>query len=258
MKTIQYHDCNWYTLIPSVLYTVVMKPGPKPKRDKVYWSPELAYAVGLITTDGCLYNDGRHISLTSKDVDQLQTFLRCIEREDVRITEKSGGYRKKITHAQFSDVGLYIFLLAVGLTPNKTKTLGVLAIPDEYFWDFVRGLFDGDGCSYSFYDSIYKRSYRFYISFASASPAFVDWLREKVRAIAGIRGHVGRRPGKSYLDLKYSKREAVQLARLMYHHNDVPALSRKRLKALAALTIAEESMAQVACRRKRARIGLSW
>ena len=35
------------------------------------WTSELAYAVGLLTTDGSLSKDGRHIDLTSKDVEQL-------------------------------------------------------------------------------------------------------------------------------------------------------------------------------------------
>lgn len=39
----------------------------KPKGKPVKWSPKIAYAVGLITTDGSLSKDGRHIDLTSKD-----------------------------------------------------------------------------------------------------------------------------------------------------------------------------------------------
>ena len=31
------------------------------------WTPELAYIVGLITTDGCLSSDGRHLTFTSCD-----------------------------------------------------------------------------------------------------------------------------------------------------------------------------------------------
>lgn len=31
------------------------------------WSKKLAYLVGLITADGCLSKDGRHIDFTSKD-----------------------------------------------------------------------------------------------------------------------------------------------------------------------------------------------
>jgi hypothetical protein len=44
------------------------KKGPKPKRIiKEKWNANLAYAIGLIATDGCLSSDGLLIDLTSKD-----------------------------------------------------------------------------------------------------------------------------------------------------------------------------------------------
>src|SRR3972149_3362535 len=42
------------------------------------WAPELAYAVGLLAPDGNLSGDGRHLSLTSKDRDLLETFRTCL------------------------------------------------------------------------------------------------------------------------------------------------------------------------------------
>ena len=40
---------------------------------------------------------------------------------------------------QFGDVVFYQWLLSLGLTPNKSKTIGPLKIPYEYFFDFLRG-----------------------------------------------------------------------------------------------------------------------
>gem|GEM_PF-6676481 len=42
----------------------LMKPLGKVK---IQWSPEFAYVIGLLTTDGNLSPDGRHINFTSKD-----------------------------------------------------------------------------------------------------------------------------------------------------------------------------------------------
>lgn len=42
------------------------------------WSPELAYATGLIATDGSLSSDNRHVSLTSSDIQLLNTFRTCL------------------------------------------------------------------------------------------------------------------------------------------------------------------------------------
>ena len=44
------------------------------------WSENLAYAIGLIATDGSLSNDGRHLNFTSKDIDQIQTFAKIRKR----------------------------------------------------------------------------------------------------------------------------------------------------------------------------------
>ena len=215
------------------------KRGPQPKRKEVLWSPELAYAIGLITTDWNLSKSGRHIELTSKDVEQLNTFLRCIERSDIRITLKNGSYRKTITRVQVGDVTLYRFLLSIGLMPNKTKILGEIAVPDKYFIDFVRGVFDGDGCSYSYYDSVFKNSFRFYISFASASPRFLSWFQAELFATLGIKGCIDDSRRFSCLQLRYSKREAIKLSHGMYYRDGLPHLRRKYLKIMKSMRIIE-------------------
>jgi len=52
------------------------------------WSNNLAYAVGLIATDGSLSKDGRHINLTSKDLGQIQNFAKILNLKN-RIGIKS-------------------------------------------------------------------------------------------------------------------------------------------------------------------------
>ena len=59
--------------------------------------------------------------------------------------ERRPPYKEQY-HVIFSDHVYRARLEAIGLTPNKSKTLAPLAIPDEYFRDFLRGEFDGDGC----------------------------------------------------------------------------------------------------------------
>jgi hypothetical protein len=74
---------------------------------------------------------------------------------------------------QFGNVAFYRFLLSAGLFPNKTKTMGVLKIPDIYFADFLRGHLDGNGCTYSYWDKRWKSSFLLYMTFISASRAHV-------------------------------------------------------------------------------------
>lgn len=218
-----------------------MKPGPKPKgKVSICWSPDFAYAVGLLVADGCLVKDGRHIDLTSKDKDQLTTFNRCLGIA-AKISKKTSGSGNLAYRIQFGDVLFFKFLLKIGLTPAKSKTIGQLLIPRLYFFDFLRGYFDGDGCSYSFYDSVFANSYRFYISFASGSINYIRWLREKIKERAHITGHICRQANSTNFQLKYAKSEAIILARKMYYRVDVTCLWRKKEKIARSFDVINAS-----------------
>lgn len=234
--------CLWinrYTLLDSVCILTIMKRGPKPKGSvKIVWSPRFAYAIGLLTADGSLSKDGRHIDLTSTDRAQTLLFRKCLNIK-TKVSKKYSGAGNMAYCVQFSDVLFYRFLVGIGLSPAKSKTISSVAIPDEYFLDFLRGYFDGDGSSFSFYDRVYKKSYRFYISFTSASPLFVNWLRKKIGDMCRVYGHIARNSNNTYVQLKYSKREAVILSKRMYYSNTVPSLRRKHLKIMRSLSIIE-------------------
>lgn len=213
--------------------------GAKPRRGAVVWSSAIAYAVGLLATDGCLSSDGRHIDLTSQDRQQLKNFMRCIGK-DVKVSHKISSFtRKKVTHIQFSDVGLYRFLLSIGLTPRKTHTLGRLEVPDEYFFDFLRGHHDGDGSFYSYFDPRWKNSFMFYLACISASKTHVNWIQETVERLSGARGHLtytGREGHKVY-SLRYAKEDSLRVLRRMYADSRAVCLARKKLKISRALGI---------------------
>lgn len=205
------------------------------KSKRIQWSADLAYAIGLITTDGSLSKDGRHINLTSKDVDQLETFSKILRLKN-KISTKIGGYSGTICYqVQFGSVNLYKFLLEIGLTPNKTKTLGALKIPSEYFADFLRGHLDGDGSTYSYWDKRWKSSFMLYTTFMSASEAHIEWLKAQIKNLYSISGRVTNH-GSCYL-LRFAKRESLRLVEVMYYDTDVPYLFRKKFKIDLALSI---------------------
>src|SRR3989338_8444847 len=189
------------------------KRGPKPgfnarRRISEKWSANLAYAIGLIATDGCMASKVTLIDLTSKDREQLENFCKCVD-VDFRITEKKGSNGKTYLRIQFKSVLFYRFLLSIGLTPAKSKTLGELKVPDEYFFDFLRGVFDGDGSFYSYWDPRWRSSFMFYISITSASPVFIEWLRRKLSLLLGVGGHVSMDGRRITKQLKYAKRESL-------------------------------------------------
>jgi phospho-2-dehydro-3-deoxyheptonate aldolase len=55
------------------------------------WNPGFAYALGLIATDGNLSPDGRHINLTSQDLELVLLFRKALGLEN-SIGKKARGY----------------------------------------------------------------------------------------------------------------------------------------------------------------------
>jgi hypothetical protein len=213
------------------------KRGPKPKKIiNEKWSANLAYAIGLIATDGCLASDGLLIDLTSKDREQLLNFSKCVG-VSFKIGSKQNSNGDIQLRIQFKNRIFYDFLLSIGLTPKKSLTMGKLAIPDKYFFDFLRGCFDGDGCFYSYWDPRWRSSHMFYLEFASASLKHLLWLQEEIEKNMGIKGHITGRKKKVFFQLKYAKKEGLEIIKKMYYNPKVVCLSRKRAKIARALSI---------------------
>lgn len=217
------------------------KRGPNPLgKARTEWSPNFAYALGLLATDGNLSKDGRHIDLTSKDREQLENFMKCLGIK-VKIGYKISGYTgKKYTRVQFSDANLYRVLVGIGFTPAKTKTISVLNIPEKYFFDFLRGHLDGDGTFYSYWDARWHSSFMFYTVFISASKRHLDWIQGILQDILGIKGNLDKDPRKSTYHLKYAKAESLKLLPRVYYYPGVVSLSRKRKKIEKALKVDTE------------------
>lgn len=213
------------------------KRGPKPKRIiNDTWNSNLAYAIGLLATDGCLLNDGLLIDLTSKDREQLLNFSKCLGI-NFKISDKWNSNGDKQLRVQFKNRIFYDFLLSIGLTPKKSLTMGVLDIPDKYFFDFLRGCFDGDGSFYSYWDKRWRSSFMFYIEFISASKKHIDWLRKELKDRLNIFGHMVKDGKNSTYQLKYAKKESLEIIKKIYYDREVICLTRKRLKIEKALKI---------------------
>lgn len=214
------------------------KRGPQPKRIiNETWSSNLAYAIGLITTDGCLSSNRLLIDLTSKDREQLLNFCKCVG-VDFKIGSKWGIKGDECLRIQFKNRFFYDFLLSIGLTPKKSLTMGKLKIPDKYFFDFLRGCFDGDGCFYSYWDPRWRSSHMFYLTFGSASRTHILWLQEEIYKSLVIKGHISKSQRKgSIYSLRYAKKEAMEIIKKMYYNPNVVCLPRKRIKIEKVLKI---------------------
>ena len=202
----------------------------------VEWSPEWAYAIGLVATDGCLAG-GKFVAFTSKDLDLVETFKRCVGAQAP--TGRNGNaYR-----VQICDVRLFRWLMSLGLTPRKSLTLGALNVPRELIADTVRGLLDGDGSVITTLTIPNRKRYpghvyqRLLVQFLSGGARHIDWLRATLNEELGLQGWVQTRRREAttreyaplYL-LRYSKHEAMRLLQWLYASESAPRLARKYAK----------------------------
>jgi len=196
------------------------------------WTPELAYVVGLFASDGNLSPDGRHLSFCSKDKDLPVIIKKILKLHNTIGRKARGGSKKKLYYVfQFGSRQFYNFLLSIGLTPHKSKTIAALKVPDEYFADFLRGCFDGDG---SITKTMHPESKHAQLRFSiySASPKFLSWLLAKHKQLWHIEG------GWIYMDKKklvgslcYGKRDATQILKHIYQNKNSFCLKRKQITA---------------------------
>ncbi len=203
----------------------------------IEWSTDFAYAVGLLTADGNLSPDGRHLNLTSKDREMVTNFKNCLKLEN-KIGRKSRGgnmEEKRYYVLQFGDKNFYDFLLDVGLMPNKSNRLLQLKIPDDYFGDFLRGYFDGDG-SVSAHKHPESRHLQLRVRFASGSVSFLGWLKKKIESNSVVQGGWIMRSRGAY-QLSYGKEDSIKLLKFMYNGNGSCSLTRKRSRAQLLLNL---------------------
>lgn len=206
---------------------------------KIKWSPKFAYAIGLIATDGNLSKNGRMINFTSKDKRLVEILKKSLEINNKAIKKSSGfAQDKKYYFLQFGDVVFYRFLNKIGLTQKKSKTMGILQIPNKYFFHFLRGHFDGDGTFYSYWDPRWRSSFMFYTVFISASQNHILWLKEKIFKLLGISGHITKSGNQVCYQLKYAKKESLKLLPKIYGaDNKLIRLERKFKKVYNALAV---------------------
>ena len=193
--------------------------------------PLFWYFVGLVATDGCLYNDRRHIGITSIDQEHLINIQQQLQLRS-SVTPQTGGKGRQAYHIQIGSRLLFDKLLDIGLTPKKSLTLGPLDVPEGYFHDFVRGVIDGDGNIRRWVHPT-NRHDQWAIRIASAAPRFIRWLQSKIDGVFQVKGVLlkeDRAPHAPGYVLKYGKLAAKVILRRCYYSGAL-ALPRKQLLA---------------------------
>ena len=122
------------------------------KRDyfSIIDSPNKAYILGLLFTDGCVdkksKGQGRiRLQLQAQDKDILNKIKDELQIDTELILDPRG---KQCYSLEFVDNQIFEDLSKYNIIPNKTYDVSHLPsnIPQQFLKDYIRGLIDGDGC----------------------------------------------------------------------------------------------------------------
>jgi intein-encoded DNA endonuclease-like protein len=105
------------------------------------WNSDMAYILGFIYADGCIKETQLIIELNNVDLDLLTIIKDKLEYTgELKSRDKTNSTRLAIRSCILTDD-----LKKLGVIENKTKCIRMPNIPIEFFKDFIRGYFDGDG-----------------------------------------------------------------------------------------------------------------
>ena len=175
------------------------------------WSPEMAYILGLIATDGCISKSGT-ISLCINDKDLLEK-VKVIMGSTHAI--RQSGYQERLYIFNFAREKLVSDLKDLGISPKKSLNINFPDVPKKYLKDFIRGVFDGDGSVF-----FEKKSPNFPLraSFVGSSKSFLDSLENSLRKLGMPKRNIYRQKTKnstSYM-FRYAHKDSIKLFKLMY------------------------------------------
>ena len=205
------------------------------------WSPEMAYVLGMIITDGCI-SKTRTVTLSINDKDLLE-----------KIKETMGSMHK-VTPSKHQK-GLYCFrfsreklvkdLEKLCVVPRKSHIVKFPEVPGTYLPDFIRGVFDGDGSV--FYD---KRRPKFPLrsKFMSSSEAFIKGLQKSLEGLGMSERTIYKQKTKngwSYMFI-YEHKNSHKLFNILYKNIENGLfLDRKYERFLKGLKCHEEGVRNV-------------
>lgn len=187
-------------------------------------SSEKAYWLGFIFADG--YQNGQELvlNLQPKDAEHLKKLKKSLQSEhNITIHPENENNYGKASFRVYSSK-LCEDLNKMGCMQAKSKILTFPNLKSEFISDFIRGVFDGDGCVY-----IDKRGYKAF-SIYSASENFIITLHEVFSSV-GI-DLILRKQGSGFV-IATGKQTTIQSIANFFYYKDAIRLDRKYLKMIS-------------------------
>jgi len=210
------------------------------------WSPAVAYVLGFFAADGSMYvnsHGAKYVDFVSTDyimLEQVHQLLRSEHRITLRRRRVAKPHWKPAYRLQIGGGELFNSLETLGFSPNKDETMRFPAVPLECLASFVRGYFDGDGCtSFGWYQQPRRKNLSFWVQvcFTSGSFEFLRLLDEALQANVPVAPGYLRRRSMGYY-LYYQRRGDLRNLYGFLYPNDVQSqeyLPRKRVHYVQAL-----------------------
>lgn len=201
----------------------------------------MAYVLGFFAADGNLIKNkrGAHffsLEICDKDIiEKIRRVIKSNHKIGVRVGNGSIQPRYRL---QIGSKEIFKDLKKLGFRVNKTFNMSVPSIPDEFFGDFLRGYFDGDG-------NVWLGS-KLLTAFTSCSKIFLEKLHERLGAL-GIQGGSFINYG-TYFRLSYSTHNSLKIYNIMYNREHYESLHLSRKKAVFDRFIVKSNIAAVAQR----------
>lgn len=188
------------------------------------WDHKMAYILGFISADGSVNSRSLSIELATKDREILEFIQKQIAPDvPIKLTKKK---KKQYNRLRICSTKLVQSLLQYSVVPNKTHIMKLdFDVPSQYFGDYLRGLFDGDGW-------VYCRRNTIESGIVSYSKEYLKAL-QKLLPIGRIQEkHKTTKAGKycTWYTWEMDKEDSLKLRDTMYQSDTVFALTRKQNK----------------------------
>lgn len=208
-----------------------------------------AYILGFIIADGCINKTIRGNCITNRltfnnsiddfsVIDKIKDEISPESKVYIRESKSLTVNRKKQVSLRITSFALCEKLISkYDIIPNKTKhhnfQFNFDLIPKEFYRDFIRGFFDGDG-SVSFYKT--KNTIFFNFSFIFNSKIFAEQIGNIFEQLFNIKSvyyeHVGKTCTYYTLRFNYNRQRTAIIKEIydyLYNNCDI-YLERKQIK----------------------------
>lgn len=122
---------------------------------------ESMYWLGFLYADGCVNkkteeNMNLELGLKLEDIEHLEKFKRFLKTDyEVKTRTQKLSYKN---NEEYKSARIIIYgtdfikkIVSLGVTPRKSLTLDIpnILLENAFFYSFIRGYIDGDGCYYN-------------------------------------------------------------------------------------------------------------